>query len=421
VIDQLNIESSEKSTTAAKLVIGNLSITFVPVIAPSRRILFTRIIVIAAPSEEAHSVTEVLREIERYLPTSKRPYLLSILGVRFDPSLLDWTFPENVMFEIPGSCLIEEAMQEVVRKLRERDVKLVLRGRSNGSLPREFFHNFEMSIIQDRDDTRKNRDRQVPLAGVTYRRLPFMIAGLSTPAEETEAFSRDAIGSVGWIERPRIVDDIDTIHPSRRIIELMLEVVEAKGELEQVMALLRYDPVLLLKFLRFIQSSLDSSTRVNSLSHCLTIVGYFKLRRWLLVQLDDAVSATHDMPQYYQVSRRAYIMESLCSTGADAREKAYLTGMMSMLENIAGVDQEKARTLFASMGEFGADILAESSSVAGKVAMTINLASLIEKNELPSIPKVARGLAIPMADINVAVLKAIELAENMDEVLQQAK
>jgi hypothetical protein len=381
---------------------------------PTRRVVHDRISIVCPPSSSPPSIGEALKVIDQHLPRTGRPYVLGIFGARFDRSLLDWNAPASAMLEISGPSLIDPVVQEVVAKLKEKGVKMVLRGRSHGHLPREFFGNFEFSIIQDSDDSRKNRPKQEPApGGVAVRRLPFMIAGLSNTEDETNAFMRDAIGSVGWVDRPVLASDFNDLEPSRVIVESALKLAEEHGDIEEIMALIRLDPVLLLRFLKFIQPLLDAGEPVKFLSQTIATAGYRRLSRWLGVVKEDSVTRTHDLPLYYQAIRRGYLMEQLCPTNIETREKAYLIGLMSVVNKIGDITQDRLESLLTPLGPAGQNVLSD----LGKFMVPLDITTMIETNDLMGVPRSAKGLGMSMSELNAAVFRALKLANAVTENL----
>lgn len=390
--------------------LGGLSVTFCPVVDSARRVIHDRLSVICPPSSPSAPVADVLKVIDQYLPRSKRPYLLGIFGARFDRSLLEWAAPEGVILEISGPSLIDPEMQEVVAGLRQRGVKLALRSRTHGHLPREFFANFEFAIIQDTDDGRKNRAKADPAeCAPKFKRLPFMIAGAATADDETKAFARDAVGSIGWVERPLLESNFLALKPSLPIVDAALRLAKQEGDTEDIMGLIRLDPVLLIQFLTFVRSLINPVTKpALSLSHTISIAGFIRLERWLRAMRDEAIKPTHEHPLYYRAIRRGFIMQQLCSGGIEKHEKAYLIGLMSMVDRIGGITHEDLQAILSPMGAFGENVLSD----IGKFTVPLDISTMIETNDLAGVPRLAKGLGIAMSDLNRSIFEALALANN---------
>lgn len=127
-----------------------------------------------------------------------------------------------------------------------------------------------------------------------------------------------------------------SINPAHTTVLELIAAVQKEAEPREIEAIFKRDVTLSFKLLRFINSaSFGLSTRIESVRHALSIMGYQQLFKWLSLLASTAGSGTS--PALTQSAMtRARLMEQLGAKFMDRRDQDYLfiTGMFSLLDRI---------------------------------------------------------------------------------------
>lgn len=127
-----------------------------------------------------------------------------------------------------------------------------------------------------------------------------------------------------------------SINPAHATVLELIGAVQKEAEPKEIEALFKTDVTLSFKLLRFINSaSFGLASRVDSVRHALSIMGYQQLFKWLSLLASTAGSGAS--PALTQSAMtRARLMELLGARIMERRDQDYLfiTGMFSLLDRI---------------------------------------------------------------------------------------
>ena len=189
----------------------------------------------------------------------------------------------------------------------------------------------------------------------------------------------NAWGVAGW-PTDEVLDGYGKrlVQPARSVITRLLEAVDADDSNADIEALLRREPILAYRLLRFANSAgLGLRMPVDSLSRAVKALGYSQLRTWLREQLPRASHDLDLMPISTAMTLRARLMVQL-QPGGDPRpdEDAYLCGLLSQMDLLLG---EPLPTVLARL-PLSAPVKAALLQQAGPLRAALEIATALESD-----------------------------------------
>ena len=189
----------------------------------------------------------------------------------------------------------------------------------------------------------------------------------------------NAWGVAGW-PTDEVLDGYGKrlVQPARSVITRLLEAVDADDSNADIEALLRREPILAYRLLRFANSAgLGLRMQVDSLSRAVKALGYAQLRAWLREQLPRASHDLDLMPISTAMTLRARLMVQL-QPGSDPcpDEDAYLCGLLSQMDLLLG---EPLPTVLARL-PLSAPVKAALLQQAGPLRAALEIATALESD-----------------------------------------
>ncbi len=135
------------------------------------------------------------------------------------------------------------------------------------------------------------------------------------------------------------------INPAYTTVLQLLDLVNRQAEVHKLEEVLKRDPALSFKLLRYINSSgFGLMTEVTSFRHAVVILGYKKLMRWLVLLLATTPGNSSSSSQARVAITRGRMMELLCKQHLpeDECDNAFIVGVFSMLDVMLGVSMDQA-------------------------------------------------------------------------------
>jgi EAL and modified HD-GYP domain-containing signal transduction protein len=312
------------------------------------------------------------------------------------------------MLEVPAFMACDPAHTESLMSLHGRGNTLLIKGRPLVELPRDVLPCFKHSIIELADERRSDGP---PPPGVT-RRISHVQAGVRTMADLDASFRRGAVAVLGWP-----IDDALGLQggPAQAdmatIVELMRR-IETEQPIERLEEVLRIDPTLAFKLLRYINSpAFGLRVEVGSFRHALLLLGYQRLKRWLALLLTSASKDRDAKPVMFAALRRGLLMEELvrASTGGNnepMRNEAFICGIFSLLDRM--MKQTFAELLNAvPVPESVRQLLVDGE---GPYQPFMEVVRAVENESLFDVRDSANRLLLGVGEINRAVLQALAQA-----------
>ncbi|MRJ02005.1 MAG: HDOD domain-containing protein [Epsilonproteobacteria bacterium] len=192
------------------------------------------------------------------------------------------------------------------------------------------------------------------------------------------------------IQRERVID------PYRLSIIRVLQAVEKREDLERVVEAIKKEPEVAIRLLQYVNSAFfNMRSPVGSIQRAVTLLGLDKLRIWLYLQLYGSGGREEALVEL--VRSRSALMEKLAQEMGLDGERAYLVGLISLLDVVLEVPKEKVFDLIYTERDVREAVLEEK----GPYGRLLKLVRSIEEGRLPSLP------GIPLDRLNKLLLTTL--------------
>ncbi len=397
-------------------ILGQVALGYSAFIDRNRTVNATRLTVFPLCSDVALDAAQLLHAVGSVWPANGGRVSLNVTSERLLHDLLQTTPSHNLMVEVPAFMAADPENTPALIALHAHGTTLMLKGRPLKELPREVLPCFTQSIIDLSDDRRVASGGIAPV-GVT-RTIPHVVAGIHNTADMDGAFARGAVAVLGWplgdevTERPKTGRAPPTPIDLQTVVELIRQ-VDAEEPAEKLENTLKRDPSLGFKVLRYINSpAFGLSVEVSSFRHALMLLGYQRLKRWLVLLLATASKEPNLRAAMFASVRRGLLMEELARNTGDAemRNELFICGVFSLLDRLfqqpladllrtIPVPQRVHETLIDGTGPY---------------APYFNLVKAIEAESLYDFRESADALMMGVREINQAELRALAAAADLD-------
>jgi EAL and modified HD-GYP domain-containing signal transduction protein len=385
-------------------ILGQVALSYCPIIDKSRNVMATRLTVFPLGQARWLPVGELLSAVGQVWPADGPQVVLSVRCEGLLADLLMVQPSANLMIEVPKFMACDPHHRDDILQLAANGNVLLLSGRPNHPLPRELLGAFKYSIIDLADERRL--DDVVP-AGVT-RSIGFFQEGVHTIEQMESSFRRGAVAVLGWpvdeAVKPRRTSS--ATRPDLQVTLELINLVNDEAPMGQLEAVLKRDPSLAFKLMRYINSPVFGlNTEVTSFSHAVMLLGYQRLKRWLSLLLVTAGNEQNLRPVMYAAVRRGLLMEALAGPerSLDERNEMFICGVFSLLDRMFQKPfDELLKTLPVPEPVYWA--LAESR---GPFHPVLELVRTLEGGSGADIRECVMAADIPMRQVNRALLKAL--------------
>jgi EAL and modified HD-GYP domain-containing signal transduction protein len=201
------------------------------------------------------------------------------------------------------------------------------------------------------------------------------------------------------------------MNPAQTIILQLMQMVQNNEDVPKIEAVLKRDPALFYKLLRFINSAGFGAGRdIQSLRQAIAMLGYAPLYRWLVLLLATASTSGYSPVLMETAVVRARLCELLGQTYLPRSEGEHLfvAGMFSLLDRLLGLPMNEVLDTI-QLPEQVVQALLGREGVYGPYL------ALAEACELNSdlVASLAASLDISPLDVNKAHLSALAWAQNV--------
>jgi EAL and modified HD-GYP domain-containing signal transduction protein len=399
-------------------VLGSVTLGYELIWNQKRRCCAVRLFV-EADSHSAPDARHLIAAITELWPESAPTLLLNVRSPSLLNGLLDHTPVRGVWMEIQDHWLSDELFAGRVRKAHQRGLPMVWSGEP-GQVPaadvETWFHKtlrvltpFQ-ALAALRVSLRQQQDAGVgaPQTGPSPVLAGCLYEGLASQALVEHALDRQGVwGVCGWpAEEILHAYRFRQIQPSRLLIRALVKAIEADESLEALEHRMGDEPLLTYRFLRYANSvHLGSRSEVGSVRQGLMVMGYTKLRSWLMAQIAHASGDLNLEPILFNLVLRARIMEQLADAGVegDLRREVFLCGIFSQLDLLLGEPLGAAIHRLPLPGRIASAVVGQT----GPYAPWLEVATALESGNTPMIHDVCKAHAMPAAEVNRALLRTL--------------
>jgi EAL and modified HD-GYP domain-containing signal transduction protein len=158
------------------------------------------------------------------------------------------------------------------------------------------------------------------------------------------------------------------------------------------------------------------ATPVASLAQAITLLGYKRLVKWLVLLLVIASKEGKALPHMYAAVARGFVMENLAAAAGvrgSFRDDCFVIGAFSLLDKITGQSLQHLFSEIALPGPIKDALLAGLGAYAPYLALTLAL----EAAETDAVGAHALQLHLPLAEVNTALLQALSATDALQSVV----
>jgi EAL and modified HD-GYP domain-containing signal transduction protein len=396
-------------------VLDHVFIGYSPMIDARRSMVATRLTVFPQHSNAPPDAAALVEALVQAFPVPEGdaaapPILLLNLA---NEDLLDATLqagvPPHMLLEVPAFMAGDEARAQRLRALHAQGQRLAIGGRPLAELPRDLLPCFRHAVVDFHDDRRTS----APGPHTPQRSITTLTSGVRTADELETAFARGAVGVLGWPMDDEVTPLARGAMPPdlRAIVELMNR-VEREEPAEDMEGVLKADPTLAFRLLRYINSAaFGLRVEVTSFKHALMLLGYQRLKRWLALLLASGTKDASLHPVMHMATRRGLFMEELARGAGDdeMRGEMFVCGVFSLLDKLMRQPFDELmknvpvpeRVLQSLLGE-------------GPYSQHLALVRAVEESSVHDIRATAEHVMVSPGEVNRALLAALSAARQFD-------
>lgn len=210
---------------------------------------------------------------------------------------------------------------------------------------------------------------------------------------------------------PRPGTPVKGMNPAQTIILQLMQMVQKNEDIPKIEGVLKRDPALSYKLLRFINSAGFGATReIQSLRQAITMMGYAPMYRWLTLLLATASTSGYSpvLMETAVVRGRLTELLGIKALKRGEGENLFVAGMFSLLDRLLGLPMKEVLDTIQLPDEVVEALLTRGGKYGPYLA-------LAEACELDSnlVASLAKSLEIDPVDVNKAHLSALAWAQNV--------
>jgi c-di-GMP-related signal transduction protein len=201
------------------------------------------------------------------------------------------------------------------------------------------------------------------------------------------------------------------LNPAQAMILQLMDMVSKNADVRQLEQILKRDPALSYKLLRYINSAgFGLGCEIQSLKHAVTMLGYSPLYRWLALLLATASTSGYSPVLMQTAVIRGRFVELLGQffLPKNEAENLFVTGMFSLLDKLLGVPMDVALAKIQLSNAVSEALLTRQ----GIYGPFLALAEACELNTT-NVESMATSLCISARQVNQAQLSALAWGQRL--------
>jgi c-di-GMP-related signal transduction protein len=210
---------------------------------------------------------------------------------------------------------------------------------------------------------------------------------------------------------PRPGSPVKGMNPTQHVILQLMQMVQANEDVAKLESVLKRDPALTYKLLRYINTAgFGAGREVQSLRQAISLLGYAPLYRWLVLLLATASASGYSPVLMETAVVRGRLTELLGqkTLGKSATEHLFVAGMFSLLDRLLGLSMKDVLDTIQLPDE----VVKALTKREGCYGPYLALAEACELNS-NLVASLAAGLALTPSEVNVAHLSALAWAQSV--------
>jgi c-di-GMP-related signal transduction protein len=340
------------------------------------------------------------------------PGFININEELIDMGVLESLEPKKFVLEILETSTINDQTLAKLTTLKEAGYTLAL---DDFDFSRDMFEQFKdiFSIISI---------LKVDLIECDWEALPQMITqakslGVQLLAEKVETREQhEKCMKMGfdlfqgyYFARPQIIEGRKISSATLSVIRL-IDLMSQNCETQVIVEEFKRHPAITISLLRYMNSASHSiGKQIQSIQQAVTLIGRRKLSRWLMLMIyaeGDKGQEPSENPIYQLASQRAKVMENITqfkfSANQDLLDKAFLCGVLSLMDSLLGVSLKEIIHEFNLDKEIQLALLEE----AGPLGKFIKICRAQDRTQKEPMEDLAKAADLNLDNISDAYLQA---------------
>ncbi|HEX4584515.1 MAG TPA: HDOD domain-containing protein [Burkholderiaceae bacterium] len=335
--------------------------------------------------------------------------VLSPRGVDIDQAMSGWRAPRNVLLEFGQGDLDDERWLRRLFEIQKQGVRIALRLDQPIAPPPERLSYFQYVVAPS---------RQVLPPAIDSSNVSILTLDDSTHEDIDAGFAAGVHATAGWPLAPVRRAEPSGLTPAQTAVFELIRLVQADAEVRVLERVFRAEPLLAYLLLTLANSAaFRRSTPVSSLSHAISLLGYQRLIKWLVLLLAIAGKEPGAAPLVYVAVVRGHLLENLCAAGRRSRgerDDAFIVGTFSLLDAITG---QPLRDLLQDV-HLSDPIVDALLAGTGPYAPLLEIARGFEAADPLALVRTRAGLNVDAADANWALLQALATADCLQSLIR---
>jgi c-di-GMP-related signal transduction protein len=318
--------------------------------------------------------------------------------------------PERTVLSLDVRELADAGTRAAVKALRAGGVGIALRGANLELLAKNLSQVASWAEVRFTGADVADQARTYAAAKNSAVRMVGRPVTTWTDFDACAALGLDAfVGKLHLTPRPGI--QVKGMNPAQTIILQLMRMVQANEDIPRLESVLKRDPALTYKLLRFINSAgFGSAREIQSLRQAITLLGYKPLYRWLTLLLATASTSGYSPVLMETAVVRGRLAELLGQAflARGEGENLFVAGMFSLLDRLLGLPMQEVLDTIGLPDEVVRALLTREGMYGPYLA-------LAEACELNSnlVASLAASLGISPEEVNKAHLSALAWAQNV--------
>ena len=334
--------------------------------------------------------------------------VLSPRGFDADVTMSGWQAPHNVLLEFGQSDLDDESRLRQMFEMQKQGVRFALRLDQPAAAPPERLKYFQYLVAQSR--------HAVP-AGVDPGDATIVTLADSTHEDIDAGFAAGVHATAGWPLATLPRSEPRGLSPAQTAVFELIRLVQADADVRDLERVFKGEPLLAYLLLTLANSAaFRRPNPVSSLGHAISLLGYQRLIKWLVLLLAIAGKYQGTAPLVFVAVVRGHLLENLAAAAGRSpaeRDDAFVTGTFSLLDAITG---QPLSDLLRDI-RLSAPIADALLAGTGPYAPLLDIARGLEAADPLALALAKAELNVDAVDVNRALLRALSAADSLQLLL----
>jgi EAL and modified HD-GYP domain-containing signal transduction protein len=335
--------------------------------------------------------------------------VLSPQGLDVDQAMSGWRAPRNVLLEFGQGDLDDEPRLRRLFEIQKQGVRIALRLDQPSAPPPERLSYFQYLVAPSR--------RLLPPT-VDPSNVSILTLDDSTHEDIDAGFAAGVHATAGWPLVAVRRTEPRGLTPAQTAVFELIRLVQADADVRVLERVFKGEPLLAYLLLTLANSAaFRRSTPVSSLSHAISLLGYQRLVKWLVLLLAIAGKDEGTAPLVYVAVVRGHLLENLCAAGGrprTERDDGFIVGTFSLLDAITG---QPMSDLLQDI-HLSAPITDALLGGVGRYAPLLEIARSFEAGDPLALVRTKAALNVDAGDANRALLQALATADSLQSLIQ---